>query len=296
MAYITFRIKENDLIDFKQYLQERENSTATIEKYLRDVRKFIVFSGRNAEVDKELLLSYKEWLIQNYTVSSVNSMLVALNQFLTFREMGRLRLKQVKVQRSDVMGQEKVLEKKEFQSLVYTAREQGKEQIAMIMETICATGIRISELKFFRVENIRTGMVKVWNKGKHRIVLIPDMLKKKLLIYIGRNQIRTGVIFCTRSGRPKNRSNIWKEMKRIAELAGVSLKKVFPHNLRHLFARVFYRKTKNLINLADILGHSNLEPDQPGGYPWPQQPGCNKNLCYRRDQRVEEKYRTNEDS
>lgn len=259
MTYITFRIKENDLIDFKQYLQERENSTATIEKYLRDVRKFIVFSGRNAEVDKELLLSYKEWLIQNYTVSSVNSMLVALNQFLTFREMGRLRLKQVKVQRSDVMGQEKVLEKKEFQSLVYTAREQGKEQIAMIMETICATGIRISELKFFRVENIRTGMVKVWNKGKHRIVLIPDMLKKKLLIYIGRNQIRTGVIFCTRSGRPKNRSNIWKEMKRIAELAGVSLKKVFPHNLRHLFARVFYRKTKNLINLADILGHSNLD-------------------------------------
>lgn len=259
MAYITFRIKENDLIDFKQYLQERENSTATIEKYLRDVRKFIVFSGRNTEVDKELLLSYKEWLIQNYTVSSVNSMLVALNQFLTFREMGRLRLKQVKVQRSDVMGQEKVLEKKEFQSLVYTAREQGKEQIAMIMETICATGIRISELKFFRVENIRTGMVKVWNKGKHRIVLIPDMLKKKLLIYIGRNQIRTGVIFCTRSGRPKNRSNIWKEMKRIAELAGVSLKKVFPHNLRHLFARVFYRKTKNLINLADILGHSNLD-------------------------------------
>lgn len=259
MAYITFRIKENDLIDFKQYLQERENSTATIEKYLRDVRKFIVFSGRNTEVDKELLLSYKEWLIQNYTVSSVNSMLVALNQFLTFREMGRLRLKQVKVQRSDVMGQEKVLEKKEFQLLVYTAREQEKEQIAMIMETICATGIRISELKFFRVENIRTGMVKVWNKGKHRIVLIPDMLKKKLLIYIGRNQIRTGVIFCTRSGRPKNRSNIWKEMKRIAELAGVSLKKVFPHNLRHLFARVFYRKTKNLINLADILGHSNLD-------------------------------------
>lgn len=244
MAYITFRIKENDLIDFKQYLQERENSTATIEKYLRDVRKFIVFSGRNAEVDKELLLSYKEWLIQNYTVSSVNSMLVALNQFLTFREMGRLRLKQVKVQRSDVMGQEKVLEKKEFQLLVYTAREQGKEQIAMIMETICATGIRISELKFFRVENIRTGMVKVWNKGKHRIVLIPDMLKKKLLIYIGRNQIRTGVIFCTRSGRPKNRSNIWKEMKRIAELAGVSLKKSFPITCATYLQGYFTEKRK----------------------------------------------------
>lgn len=205
MTVITFKIKENDLVEFKQYLVERENSAATIEKYLRDIRKFIDFSGKNVEIDKEKLLKYKEWLIQNYTVSSVNSMVVALNQFLTFREMGRLRLKQIKVQRSDIMGQE-------------------KEQIAMIMETICATGIRISELKFFRVETVRTGMVKVWNKGKYRIVLIPDMLKKKLLL-----------------------------------LAGVSLKKVFPHNLRHHFARVFYRKTKNLINLADILGHSSLD-------------------------------------
>lgn len=205
MTAITFKIKENDLVEFKQYLVERENSAATIEKYLRDIRKFIDFSGENVEIDKEKLLKYKEWLIQNYTVSSVNSMVVALNQFLTFREMGRLRLKQIKVQRSDIMGQE-------------------KEQIAMIMETICATGIRISELKFFRVETVRTGMVKVWNKGKYRIVLIPDMLKKKLLL-----------------------------------LAGVSLKKVFPHNLRHHFARVFYRKTKNLINLADILGHSSLD-------------------------------------
>lgn len=234
MTAITFKIKENDLVEFKQYLVERENSAATIEKYLRDIRKFIDFSGKNVEIDKEKLLKYKEWLIQNYTVSSVNSMVVALNQFLTFREMGRLRLKQIKVQRSDIMGQEKELEKEEFKSLVCAARDQGKEQIAMIMETICATGIRISELKFFRVETVRTGMVKVWNKGKYRIVLIPDMLKKKLLLYMGKNRIRSGIIFCTRSGKAKNRSNIWKEMKRIARVAGVSLKKVFPHNLRHL--------------------------------------------------------------
>lgn len=259
MEYVSFCLQENDLTDFKQYLQERENSNATIEKYIRDVRKFIVFAGRNKKVDKEMLLGYKEWLIQHYAISSVNSMLVALNQFLTFREMGRLRLKQVKVQRSDIMGQEKALEKEEFQALVSVARRQGKEQIAMIMETICATGIRISELKYFRVENIRTGMVKVWNKGKYRMVLIPDILKKKLLLYIGENKIRKGIIFRTRSGQAKNRSNIWREMKKIAELAGISLKKVFPHNLRHLFARTFYRKTKNLINLADILGHSNLD-------------------------------------
>lgn len=259
MEYVSFCLQENDLTDFKQYLQERENSNATIEKYIRDVRKFIVFARRNKKVDKEMLLGYKEWLIQHYAISSVNSMLVALNQFLTFREMGRLRLKQVKVQRSDIMGQEKALEKEEFQALVSVARRQGKEQIAMIMETICATGIRISELKYFRVENIRTGMVKVWNKGKYRVVLIPDILKKKLLLYIGENKICKGVIFRTRSGQAKNRSNIWREMKKIAELAGISLKKVFPHNLRHLFARTFYRKTKNLINLADILGHSNLD-------------------------------------
>ena len=259
MEYVSFCLQENDLTDFKQYLQERENSNATIEKYIRDVRKFIVFARRNKKVDKEMLLGYKEWLIQHYAISSVNSMLVALNQFLTFREMGRLRLKQVKVQRSDIMGQEKALEKEEFQALVSVARRQGKEQIAMIMETICATGIRISELKYFRVENIRTGMVKVWNKGKYRVVLIPDILKKKLLLYIGENKICKGVIFRTRSGQAKNRSNIWREMKKIKELAGISLKKVFPHNLRHLFARTFYRKTKNLINLADILGHSNLD-------------------------------------
>ena len=259
MEYVSFCLQENDLTDFKQYLQERENSNATIEKYIRDVRKFIVFARRNKKVDKEMLLGYKEWLIQHYAISSVNSMLVALNQFLTFREMGRLRLKQVKVQRSDIMGQEKALEKEEFQALVSVARRQGKEQIAMIMETICATGIRISELKYFRVENIRTGMVKVWNKGKYRVVLIPDILKKKLLLYTGENKICKGVIFRTRSGQAKNRSNIWREMKKIAELAGISLKKVFPHNLRHLFARTFYRKTKNLINLADILGHSNLD-------------------------------------
>ena len=129
----------------------------------------------------------------------------------------------------------------------------------MIMETICATGIRVSELKYFRIENLKSGMVRVWNKGKYRIVLIPENLRKKLLIYAGKQKIQSGIIFRTKSGREKNRSNIWREMKKVAKDAGVKLEKVFPHNLRHLFARTFYKLTKNLINLADILGHSNIE-------------------------------------
>lgn len=254
-----FCITEKDLEEFRNYLQERENSFATIEKYLRDVKKFMQFSGEGILVDKEKLLAYKEWLTETYAVSSVNSMLVALNQFLLFREKGRLRLKRVKVQKSSLFGEDKVLEKQEFQKLVRTARESGREQIAMIMETMCATGIRVSELKFFRVENVGKGMVKVCNKGKYRMVLLPEILKKKLLQYAKKQKIFKGMIFCTRTGLAKDRSNIWKEMKKIAEQAGVAGQKVFPHNLRHLFARTFYKETKNLLNLADILGHSSLE-------------------------------------
>ena len=259
MNNITFVVREEDMNEFRYYLQERENSEATIEKYMRDVRKFMTFAGTDQPVGKEKLLEYKEWLIENYAVSSVNSMLVALNQFLVFLEKGRLRLRRIKVQRMDTLCMDRILDKREFQKLVRTARQQGKDQIAMIMETMCATGIRVSELKFFHVENVRNGIVRVWNKGKYRMVILPELLRKKLLLYIGRNRIRSGVIFRTRTGREKNRSNIWKEMKAIGELANISLKKVFPHTLRHLFARTFYRETKNLINLADILGHSNLD-------------------------------------
>lgn len=255
----TFIINEQDVEEFREYLLERENTSATIEKYLRDVRKFIKYAGVGEVLDKEKLLQYKEWLIKNYSVSSANSMLAALNQFLIFREAGRLRVKRIKVQRMDVLRTERELTRKEFQMLVRTARQCGKEQIAMIMETMCATGIRVSELKFFCVENLRSGVIKVWNKGKYRIVILPEILRKKMLLYIGKEKIRTGMIFCTRTGNEKNRSNIWREMKNMAEKAGISPGKVFPHNLRHLFARTFYRETKNLINLADILGHSSLE-------------------------------------
>lgn len=251
-------IKKTDIEMFREYLLERENAAATIKKYIRDVKKFLDFAGYGA-VDKETLLAYKEWLVGHYAVNSVNSMLASLNQFLVFMEMGRFRLKRIKTQRMDIEAGDRSMSKEEFKRLVKTARKQGKKQLAMMMETICGTGIRISELKYFRTDNIRDGVVKVWNKGKYRFVILPEILRKKLLIYIKKERIRPGVIFCTRSGREKDRSNIWREMKELSKSAGVGEKKIFPHNLRHLFARTFYAATKNLINLADILGHSNIE-------------------------------------
>ena len=259
MTNTTFYFSEKDIREFRYYLQERENAQATMEKYIRDVRNFMEYVGKGRKVDKEKLLQYKQWLVENYAISSANSMIVALNQFLIFKGHGGLRLKRIRTQRNGMLNVDKTLEREEFLRLVRTARGQGKEQIAMIMETMCATGIRVSELKFFRVENLKSGMIRVWNKGKYRIVILPEVLRKKLLAYAGKHRIRSGMIFCTRTGREKNRSNIWREMKKISELAGVRLEKVFPHNLRHLFARTFYKMTKDLINLADILGHSSVE-------------------------------------
>ena len=259
MSDTTFYLTEKDLKEFRAYLQERESAPATIEKYMRDVRTFRDYAGTKEPVSKETLLAYKEWLIRTYAVTSVNSMLVALNQFLVFMERGRLRLKRIRIQRTYATEIDKGLSKEEFRRLVRTARELGQEQTAMIMETMCATGIRVSELRYFRVENIRSGVIRIWNKGKYRIILLPEILRKKILLYIRKRGLTSGMVFCTRSGRELNRSNIWKAMKQIGRQAGVELKKVFPHNLRHLFARTFYRETKNLINLADILGHSNLD-------------------------------------
>lgn len=248
-----------DIEAFGEYLRERENSPATIEKYLRDIRTFRQYMQGKEILDKNSLLCYKAWLTDHYRVSSVNSMIVALNQFLMFLEAGRLRIRRVKVQCQRFRTAEKELDKAEFRKLVANARGCGRSQLAMIMETIGSTGIRISELQYFRVKDIRNGMIRVHNKGKYRIVLLPERLRKKLLIYIAKNGITNGPVFCTRNGKIKDRSNIWKEMKKVASNAGIDERKVFPHNLRHLFARIFYKTTNNLIHLADLLGHSSLD-------------------------------------
>lgn len=255
---------EKDMKKFEIYLRERENSAATIEKYLRDVRTFQQYMEKNTQeksniINKEELLRYKDWLLTGYTANSANSMIVALNQFLICVGAGWMRIRRIKIQTQRFQNIDKELEKEEFRCLVRSAREDGREQLAMIMETICATGIRISELKFFSTDNVKKGVIKVWNKGKYRIVILPEKLRKKLLLYIAVNHLKSGPVFCTKNGKEKDRSNIWKEMKNLSKKTGIDPNKVFPHNLRHLFARTFYKTTKNLINLADILGHSNLE-------------------------------------
>lgn len=254
----TFHPQE-DLAEFAQYLFERENAQATVQKYLTDIRTFVKFMNGNYEVNKEKILNYKEWLLAHYAPGSINSMLVALNQFLEFCGAGSLKVRRVKVQKQIFLSEGKNLTAEDYTCLRNTAVGQGKEQLAMIIEVIVSTGIRISELRYFTVEQIKKGRIEVFNKEKYRRILIPDMLQKKLLCYAAKNGITKGIIFRTRGGRPKDRSNIWGEMKALCQMAGVEEEKVFPHNFRHLFARTYYRTTKDLAGLADILGHSSLE-------------------------------------
>ena len=244
--------------DFREYLYERESSEATIRKYLTDLGSFARFLGSRNEISKSLVLEYKEYLSQKYATSSVNSMLAALNQFFIFIGAGSMRVKQLKVQRSPFLPERRVMSRDEYLKLIKTARVKGKPQLVLTMETMASTGARVSELAFFTVERIRKGCVEIVNKGKHRTILIPDKLKKKMLQFAAVHGIRRGIIFRTRTGRSVDRSNIWKEMKALCGESGVDSCKIFPHNLRHLFARFFYKRTKDIAALADILGHSSI--------------------------------------
>lgn len=254
----TVEKKENmDL--FELYLLERENAPATIQKYKTDVRTFFRYMDSNHEITKECLLQYKNWLIEHYALSSVNSMLVALNQYLVCIGLERWKLRRVKTQRKIYEEEHRKMSTEEYFCLIETARSEGKERLALMMETMCSTGIRVSELKFFTVESIRNGIVKVWNKGKYRLVVMPEKLCKKLEKYVQDQKLQSGMIFVTRNGKAVDRSNIWREMKKLAEKAGIAGEIIFPHNLRHLFGRTFFHLTRNLVLLADILGHSSME-------------------------------------
>ena len=252
------RIITNSMIgDFESYLRSDEKSDNTIEKYLRDVRAFSAFTEAK-EISKSVVMKFKASLVENYEVTSANSMIAAVNAFLRFMGWVDCCIKQFKVQKKAFCSEEKELTKSEYIRLVNTAKQKGNERLNLILQTICGTGIRVSELQFITVEAVRKGEAIVSCKNKTRTVFIVRELQKKLLNYIKAKGIITGCIFITKSGKPMSRCNIWREMKALCEQAGVAPDKVFPHNLRHLFARTFYGIEKDIAKLADILGHSNI--------------------------------------
>lgn len=249
----------DDLDGFCQYLYERENAEATVKKYSTDVRTFIKYLNGVYGIDKQRIVQYKNWLLERYAVTSVNSMLAALNQFLEYMGGSSMKVRRIKVQKPLFLDEDKNFTQKDYERLLESARQSGRHTLALLMETLAGTGIRISELSCFTVEKVKRGRIDIFNKGKCRTILIPEKLRKKLLYYAAKKKICTGCIFVTREGNPKNRSNIWAEMKSLSTRAGVDRKKVFPHNFRHFFARMYYKTTRDLTGLADILGHSSIE-------------------------------------
>ena len=251
------KITNTQMESYHQYLIREEKSTATVEKYLRDARAFVVYVGGKV-ITKEVVMAWKQELqIKEYAVRSINSMLASLNSLLDFLGWSDCKVKSIKQQKQVYCAEEKELSKAEYMRLLEAAK--NKPQLQLVMQTICGTGIRVSELKFFTVEDVKQGEVIVNCKGKTRTILIPGKLRKLLLDYARKEKIRSGVIFLTRNGKPLNRSCIWAQMKALCEEAGVNPGKVFPHNLRKLFARTFYGIEKDIAKLADILGHSSID-------------------------------------
>lgn len=242
---------------FKEFLINEERSRATIEKYVRDVSVFVKFIN-SQELSKQKVIEYKRQLGKAYAVSSANSMIAALNSFLRFCGWQDLCVKQFRVQRQAYCSEDRELTRAEYIRLLEAANKKRNVRLNLIIQTICGTGIRVSELQYITVEALRRGEAVVNCKGKNRRIFIVHELKKKLLRYVKVQKISSGAVFVTRSGRPVSRSNIWKEMKSLCEDANVSPGKVFPHNLRHLFARTFYGIEKDIAKLADILGHASI--------------------------------------
>lgn len=248
----------NELIEnFRNYLIEEEKADATLEKYMRDVKTFYIWSyGR--EIEKKTVLEYKEYLNENYKPASVNSILSSLNSFFEFNEWHILKVKMLKIQKKIFAEKSKELTKAEYERLLDAAKSKKNERLYYLMQTICSTGIRVSELKFITVEAIKARQATIKCKGKMRIVILPKELCKMLTEYAKEQKILRGSIFITKKGKPLDRSTIWKMMKALCESANVSKEKVFPHNLRHLFARTYYTLQKDIVRLADILGHSSI--------------------------------------
>ncbi|WP_409968897.1 tyrosine-type recombinase/integrase [Bengtsoniella intestinalis] len=245
------------LTQYEAYLHEEERSPNTIQKYCHDISVFLVFSNTQ-ELSKLLVLSFKEHLLSRYAPASVNSMLAAVNGFLTWLGFPQYKVKPLKIQRDIFSKPEKELTQREYQRLIATAEQRQNRKLSLVIQTICSTGIRVSELQHITVSTTHTGRTSVTCKGKIRTIFLPKELCRNLKHFCKAQGIHTGSIFLSKSGKPLDRSNIWRMMKSLCKDANVEPSKVFPHNLRHLFARTYYKIEKDISRLADILGHSSI--------------------------------------
>ena len=253
------QITTQQITTFARHLRQAERSPGTIENYLRHVRAFAAWLG-GGPVTKEAAAGWKEHLIdKGYCPSTINAMLGGLNRFFDFVGWKKYQVKALRLQRRLFREDSKELTRAEYDRLIAAARAMGRERLALLMETICATGIRVSEVQYLTVEALERGKAEIALKGKIRTILIPGKLRKKLLKYAHKNKTASGEIFLTKNGKGMSRKQIWAEMKAICEKAGVAPSKVFPHNLRHLFARTFYKVCRDVAKLADVLGHSSIE-------------------------------------
>ena len=257
MEYRTSTVEQ--IREFSRYLREEERETATIDKYSRDVKDFFIWL-KDREISRERMGEWRGYLLQaGRKPVTINGKLSALNKFFSYLGRNDCRIKYLKIQRRLFRSTEKQLSKQEYIRLMETAHSLGRERLALLMETICATGIRVSEVKYITAEAIRAGRTEIALKGKIRTILLPGKLCRKLKKYAGKRKIVSGEVFLTRNGKGMSRRQIWAEMKSLCEKAGVAPSKVFPHNLRHLFAQTFYRVCRDVAKLADVLGHSSIE-------------------------------------
>lgn len=242
---------------YMEYLKEQERTENTIQKYTHDLNALLKYLNGEA-LTKAVLIEWKEHLMTTLSPATVNSMLAAVNGFLSFMGWRELAVRPLKLQKALFRDEAKELTRTEYVRLVNAAKQGGNERLSLILQTICATGIRVSELRFITLEAVCMGRAEIVNKGKHRPVFLPEKLRRLLKKYLQKQKITAGAVFVTRGGKPLDRSNIWRDMKALCKSAGVEPGKVFPHNLRHLFARTYYTLEKDLSRLADILGHSSI--------------------------------------
>ena len=252
-------IREEDICRFSRHLHDLEYAPGSIEKYLRDLTAFQHWLAGRTVTQREIA-AWKEYLHSlGCRSETVNTKLSALNRFFAFQGWSGLRARYYRIQRRFFRSTEREMTREDYGRLLSTAEGMGKTRLALLMETICATGIRVSEVKYITLEALRTGRAEISLKGKVRTILIPGKLCRKLERYAKKQNIATGEIFLTRRGKGLSRRQIWAEMKALCARAGVAASKVFPHNLRHLFARTFYRASRDVAQLADVLGHSSIE-------------------------------------